>query len=70
MGFYADDKVVTKIPEKYEKFLADKTIYMAGIMKSGKDEYPFILIEHKGNPHIVYFRERDGDPLVAPNPLT
>ena len=63
MGFHADDKVVTKIPEKYEKFLADKTIYMAGIMKSGKDEYPFILIEHKGNPHIVYFRERDGDPL-------
>ena len=61
--FHADDKVVAKIPGKYEKFLADKTIYMAGIMKSGKNEYPFILIEHKGNPHIVFFRERNGDPL-------
>ena len=61
--FHADEKVVAKIPGKYEKFLADKTIYMAGTMKSGKIEYPFILIEHKGNPHIVIFRERDGKPL-------
>ena len=61
--FHADEKVVAKIPGKYEKFLADKTIYMAGTMKSGKNEYPFILIEHKGNPHIVIFRERDGKPL-------
>jgi hypothetical protein len=36
---------------------------MAGIMKSGKNDYPFILIEHKGNPHIVIFREWDGDPV-------
>ncbi len=28
----------------------------------GKD-YPFILIELFGNPHIVYFREREGDPM-------
>ncbi len=61
--FHADEKVVAKIPGKYEKFLADKTIYMAGTMKSGKNEYPFILIEHTGNPHIVIFRERDGKPL-------
>ena len=63
MEFHADDKIVAKIPDKYGKFLKRKTIYMAGIMKSGKNDYPFILIEHNGNPHIVFFRERDGDPL-------
>ena len=63
VGFHADDKIVAKIPDKYGKFLKRKTIYMAGIMKSGKNDYPFILTEHKGNPHIVIFRERDGDPL-------
>lgn len=63
MEFHADDKIVAKIPDKYGKFLKRKTIYMAGIMKSGKNDYPFILTEHKGNPHIVIFRERDGYPL-------
>jgi hypothetical protein len=61
--FKADSKVVETIPEKYEKFLADKTIYLAGTMKRNKTVHAFILIEMKGNPHVVYFRERDGDPL-------
>jgi len=26
-------------------------------------EHVFILIEHRGNPHVVWFRERGGDPL-------
>lgn len=61
--FKAENKVVAKIPEKYEPFLADKTIYMAGTMTLGETVHPFILIELHGNPHVVYFRERDGDPL-------
>jgi hypothetical protein len=32
-------------------------------MKRNKTVHAFILIEMKGNPHVVYFRERDGDPL-------
>ena len=63
LEFHTDDKVVAKIPGKYEEFLADRTIYMAGTLKSRENEYPFILIELKGNPHVVFFRERDGDPL-------
>ena len=43
---------------------------MAGIMKSGKDEYPFILIELKGNPHIVIFVNGMAIRWVTPNPLT
>ena len=63
LEFKSDSKVVNTIPEKYEKFLADRTIYMAGTMKRNETRHPFILIQMKGNPHVVYFRERDGDPL-------
>ena len=62
----SDPAVAAKIPAKYEKFLANKRVYMAGMVSLGgkKDrEHPFILIEHRGNPHVVFFRERDGDPL-------
>ncbi len=63
ISFSAEPSVVQKIPAKYEKFLKDKTIYMAGIMTRWGKDYPFILIELFGNPHIVYFREREGDPM-------
>ena len=69
---FKDDKtVVESIPDKYEKFLGGKTIYMAGTItfympgpkKRNIAISPFILIEHKGNPHVVFFREWDGDPF-------
>lgn len=63
ISFSAEPSVVQKIPAKHEKFLKDKTIYMAGIMTRWDKDYPFILIELFGNPHIVYFREREGDPM-------
>jgi hypothetical protein len=36
---------------------------MAGIMTRHNKDYPFILTQLFGSPHIVYFRERDGDPM-------
>jgi len=60
--FIEDNKITTKIPKKYEKFIKDKTIYMAGSFLLNDVSYPFILIELNGNPHVVFFRERDGDP--------
>lgn len=63
IAFKSDPKVAHEIPEKYETFLAKKQIYMSGIMTSRGKSHPFVLIEHKGNPHVVYFRERDGDPM-------
>lgn len=63
LEFNANHKVVAKIPQKYNEFLADRTIYMAGTMIRDETAHGFILIQHKGNPHVVYFRERDGDPF-------
>ncbi len=61
MSFASDDSIAGKIPAMYAEFFMDKTIYMAGTMNYRGKNYPFILIEHKGNPHIAWFRERDGD---------
>ena len=47
----------------YEKFLAKKTVFVSGTMTKGGKDYPFILSEYKGNPHVFYFREKDGDPM-------
>jgi len=59
--FRSNSSIVAKVPQKYEEFLQDRTIYMAGIFTMRGNEYPFLLIQHKGNPHIVYFRNKNGD---------
>ncbi len=61
--FQDQPEMTLEIPEKYEESLADKQIYMAGLMGFGGEEFPFILIEHDGNPHVVFFHERDGEPM-------
>lgn len=61
--FQSNNSITSEIPLKYEAFFKDRTIYMAGIFTMRETEHPFLLIEHKGNPHIVYFRDRNGDPL-------
>jgi len=61
--FSVDAKVAKAVPEKYAQFLKGRKIYIAGRMKRGRGEHPFILIEHRGNPHVVWFRERGGDPM-------
>ncbi|MHC4474748.1 MAG: HEAT repeat domain-containing protein [Planctomycetota bacterium] len=63
LSFVNDPSVGESIPAKYDDFLRNRTIYMAGIMKRRGQDHPFILIELHGNPHIVYFTERDGDPM-------
>ena len=61
--FTSDPAVAGKIPKKYHDLLKAFPIYMAGTMKMRGKPYPFILIGHKGNPCVMYFRERDGDPM-------
>lgn len=61
--FKSDPDVVRLIPAKYNAFLQGKRVYFAGRMTQRKEEFPFILIEHKGNPHLVYFRKRGDEPL-------
>ena len=50
----------------YKDFLTFK-IYHAGFMKFTKGDkvnnYPYLLTEINGNPHVIYFRERNGNPV-------
>jgi len=59
--FFEDKSIPGKLPVKYTEFLKGKQIYLAGFMTRKDKQYPFILISHKGNPHLIYFREKNGD---------
>ena len=61
--FTSDKSVAAAIPDKYDSFLGKKTIYLAGMMTLRGRRHPFVLVSHRGNPHVVYFRERDGHPM-------
>ncbi len=63
ISFRSDTCIVADIPQKYEDFLKEYTIYMAGIFTMRGTEHPFLLIQHKGNPHIVYFQNLNGNPF-------
>ena len=39
------------------------TVYAIGRMKLRAVDHPFLLIGLHGNPHLLYFRERNGDPF-------
>ena len=64
--FRSDPTVAAKVPEKYNDFFKDKQVYMAGTFKSSRSdgqEWPFILVSYKGNPHLMYFRPKGDDPM-------
>lgn len=58
--FSLDTTIIATIPDQYNTFLENKTIYGAGIMTMKDQKFPYILVEHFGNMQIVWFRERDG----------
>ncbi|WP_375562064.1 hypothetical protein ACE193_05820 [Bernardetia sp. OM2101] len=69
MIFKKDSTILEQIPTKYQGFLKDKTIYSAGYItiksetKTYTENKPYLLTVLSGNPHIFWFRERNGDPL-------
>lgn len=64
--FASDEAIAAKIPAKFEAFLKGKPVYLAGTASIGGVESPFILIDHKGNPHLVFFLQKDGEALGNP----
>jgi len=51
-----DPAVAREVPHEYQALFAGKRIYLAGrIDVAGRDVYPFLLVEHLGNPLLVYF---------------
>ena len=69
MIFKKDTTVLEQIPAKYHDFLKDKIIYSVGYItiksatKVFTENKPYFLTVLNGNPHVFWFRERNGDPL-------
>ncbi len=61
-AFTKDYTVVKLLPKKYNRFFNKYSIYLAGWFTMKRGKFPFVLISHKGNPHIVYFRKRGNNP--------
>lgn len=67
LEFVVDPSFLADLPEKYDEFLGVKPVYEAGRMvrrRNGRPQsFPYLLTTLHGNPHLVWFRERDGDPF-------
>lgn len=57
--FKSDESVKDQIPNKYKKILANKKVYMVGSMSFTTKQYPFLLVQIKGNPYVIYFRSNN-----------
>lgn len=66
--FTTDPAVGDMVPERFEKLLKDKRVYLAGYMQRHelsapkKERFPFLLVSHQGNPCLIYFRPKGDDP--------
>lgn len=63
LEFRDDAAILAKVPVALAAKLKQHRIYLAGVMVLRGKEQPFLLTEITGNPTVVWFRERDGDPL-------
>ena len=63
VAFTRTDEIVDGIPEAITAKLAKLPLHAAGTMVLGGATYPFLLVSVKGNKQVVYFRERDGNPV-------
>ncbi|MEO5911320.1 MAG: hypothetical protein ABIP95_10555, partial [Pelobium sp.] len=67
LEFTNDVEVLKVLSKKYYKDFLPYKIYHAGYLKineKGKiTTYPYLLTNIDGNPHLVFFRERNGDPI-------
>ena len=69
----ADPAVAREIPVAYRPMLADKRIYLAGrmrVIEATDATYPFLLVEHLGNPLLVYFLPIGPDVCAAEEAAT
>jgi RNA polymerase sigma factor (sigma-70 family) len=62
LTFTRDDAVAEEVPETHRRLFEGKRIYLAGRIRTAANlSYRFLLIEHLGNPLLVYFVPKPGD---------
>lgn len=67
LEFRADPAILERVPAKFFEPLGELQIFFAGILTQRRGESvshrPMLLLSMHGNPHVISFRERDGDPM-------
>lgn len=63
LTFELDPQITARIPQQHHKYLSAQPIYLAGNAHFDAKTYPYVLTTSHGNPHVVYFNPRDGNPL-------
>ena len=63
LAFRADAGVAATVEGEVAEFLAQQPLYLAGVMTQSGKHHPFVLSAHHGQPHLFWFRARDGEPL-------
>jgi RNA polymerase sigma factor (sigma-70 family) len=62
LTFTRDDAVADEVPEAHRRIFEGKRIYLAGRIRTPTNAaFRFLLIEHLGNPLLVYFVPKPGD---------
>jgi hypothetical protein len=62
-AFRTDATVIERLPGWFREKAAELVVYAAGVATIDGKEYPCVVTSSLGNPTLVYFRERDGDPM-------
>lgn len=66
--FVVDDSFLESLPDKAVEALKKKQVFEAGRVTwregTGPRTFPYLLVNHSGNPVLLTFRERFGEPLA------
>ena len=57
LQFRDDARVPALVDSRYQAFVSRKRIHGAGFLTLAANACPFLLIEHNGNPYLLYFRK-------------
>ena len=65
LSFKSDPSVAGMVPDKYAKFFTEHKmkIYLAGYVNFDGKDHPFVVSQIRGNPHVMFWLERNGDPF-------
>ncbi len=63
LSFKSDPSILAKVPPKHAEAIAKlgAKVYLAGLVNFREKDLPFLLTSVNGNPHLVFWLERDGE---------
>lgn len=63
LAFESRPEVAAQVPARYVAALEGAVVYMAGYLTAEATRFPFVLVALHGQPNVVFFEARDGEPM-------